>query len=128
MDDIYETLPGNGLIPINTDGVDRPDYLDTNSDNVDENDTTEAGLNLSGNDTDNDGLDNNIDTSFGYNDPGGTIDNPLTGPVILPDADSDASLGGDVDYRDNLPLCAFTTTWNGSSWNNGRQMNLPLLL
>jgi len=119
LDDAYETTPGNGLTPVNTDQTDTPDYLDTDSDNNDENDTEEAGLALSGIDSDNDGLDNNVDASIDYSDPGGTIDNPLTGAVILPDTDNDVNLGGDVDYRDALPTCAFITIWNGSNWNNG---------
>jgi len=119
LDDGYETTPGIGLIPINTDGTDTPDFLDTDSDNKDGNDTEEAGLSLSGIDTDNDGLDNNVDATINYSDPGGTIDNPLTGVVTLPDTDNDVNLGGDVDYRDALPICAFITIWNGSNWNNG---------
>ncbi|MBQ4822150.1 Ig-like domain-containing protein, partial [Aquimarina sp. MMG016] len=102
LDDIYETTPGSGegITPENTDGLDNPDYLDINSDNDGGDDTEEAGLTLANNDTDGDGLDDNIDTSADYSDPGGTIDNPLTGGIILPDVDSDATTGGDVDYRD----------------------------
>ncbi|RPD91178.1 DUF11 domain-containing protein, partial [Aureibaculum marinum] len=90
----------NGLTPVNTDGTDSPDYLDLDSDNDGVNDTVEAGITLTGNDSDNDGLDNATDATTGYSDVGGTIDNPLTGAVILPDGDSDASTGGDVDFRD----------------------------
>jgi len=102
LDDVYESVPGagEGVTPENTDGLDNPDYLDTNSDNDGGDDTTEAGLTLAGVDTDGDGLDDNIDTSADYSDPGGTIDNPLSGAIILPDVDGDATTGGDVDYRD----------------------------
>ncbi len=53
----------NGLTPVNTDGTDQPDYLDTDSDNDTKLDRTEAGLTLSGTDSDGDGLDNNVDTN-----------------------------------------------------------------
>ncbi|MDO7171063.1 LamG-like jellyroll fold domain-containing protein [Mariniflexile sp. AS56] len=86
----------SGLVPVNTDGTDNPDYLDLDSDNEGGNDTTEAGLTLSGNDTDHDGLDDSVDTTTGYLDVNGTINNPST----LPDADSDVNSGGDVDFRD----------------------------
>ena len=41
-----------GLTPVNTDGTDNPDYLDTDSDNAQGNDTAEAGLTLAGADAD----------------------------------------------------------------------------
>ncbi|MEO9894083.1 FG-GAP-like repeat-containing protein, partial [Aurantibacter sp.] len=91
-----------GLTPINTDSLDEPDYLDLNSDNEGNNDTTEAGISLAGVDSDNDGLDDNMDTSVGYSDPGGTIDNPLSAPQYLLDSDNDANSGGDVDFRDAI--------------------------
>ena len=91
----------SGLDPVNTDGADNPDYLDTDSDNDGSNDITEAALTLSGNDTDIDGLDDAVDAdTSGYDDAGGTIDNPLVAPEILPDTDNDATIGGDVDFRD----------------------------
>lgn len=104
LDDSYESSPGSGegLSPPNTDGIDNPDYLDNNSDEDGGDDTTEAGFTLSGIDTDGDGLDNTTDATSGYADPGGTVDNPLSGAVVLPDVDSDALSGGDVDYRDIL--------------------------
>ena len=52
----------NGISVIDTDADGTPDYLDTDSDNDQDNDTTEAGLTLSGADADNDGLDDAIDT------------------------------------------------------------------
>ena len=98
-----------GLVPTNTDGADNPDYLDTDSDNEGANDTMEANIILTGTDSDNDGLDDATDATADYSDVGGTIDNPLTGTVILPDNDSDATTGGDVDYRDdNTILLPFT--------------------
>ena len=53
----------NGLTPVNTDGTDNPDYLDTDSDNDTKSDTVEAGITLTGTDTDNDGLDNGADAN-----------------------------------------------------------------
>ncbi|TAI46698.1 HYR domain-containing protein [Flagellimonas allohymeniacidonis] len=99
--DGVDTSYPNGVTPTNTDGADNPDYLDTDSDNEGSDDTTEAGLTLANADADNDGLDDNIDTTSDYTDPAGTIDNPLTGVLQLPDIDSDASSGGDVDFRDD---------------------------
>lgn len=64
LDDAY----GSGLTPLNTDGTDTPDYLDTDSDNSGANDTTEAKLTLANADADKDGLDDAIDAddaSFG---------------------------------------------------------------
>ena len=95
-----DTAYAGGLTPVNTDGADQPEYLDTNSDNQGANDSAEANISLTNTDTDNDGLDDATDATADYTDPGGTIDNPLNGPVILPDADSDASTGGDVNFRD----------------------------
>ncbi|MGB6153194.1 MAG: gliding motility-associated C-terminal domain-containing protein [Pricia sp.] len=92
-----------GLTPVNTDTADLPDYLDTNSDNEGAPDGAEAGLSPANSDIDNDGLDDATDAdTTGYNDPAGTVDNPLTGSLILPDEDTDARLGGDVDFRDTV--------------------------
>ena len=99
VDDAYDTN-GSPITPTNTDGVDNPDYLDTDSDNEAGNDTTETGITLANADFDNDGLDDATDATADYSDPGGTIDNPLTAPLILPDVDNDATTGGDVDFRD----------------------------
>lgn len=109
LDDAYESSPGSGegLTPENTDGTDNPDYLDINSDNDGDDDTAEAGLTLANSDTDGDGLDDNSDATADYSDPGGTIDNPLSGTIILPDLDSDATTGGDVDYRDVFDVSDF---------------------
>ncbi|WP_428667119.1 FG-GAP-like repeat-containing protein [Runella sp.] len=84
-----------GLTPINTDGTDNADYLDTNSDNTQGNDTAEAALTLANSDTDNDGLDNSVDTNdnaFGPVNAG--ITNPAT---TYPNTGN----VGDVDYRDS---------------------------
>ncbi|MFS4494097.1 gliding motility-associated C-terminal domain-containing protein [Maribacter sp. 2308TA10-17] len=97
----FDTAYPTGIIPTNTDGMDTPDYIDTDSDNESGNDTEEAGITLTGNDADNDGLDDATDATPDYTDVGGTIDDPLTAPVILPDLDNDANTGGDVDFRDS---------------------------
>jgi len=90
----------SGLDPTNTDTIDNPDYLDTDSDNEGGSDTTEAGITLANTDADNDGLDDNTDATVDYSDPGGTIDNPLVAPILLSDSDNDVNSGGDVDFRD----------------------------
>ena len=72
IDDAYD--PDNGgtaLIPVNTDGVDNPDYLDTDTDNdgvLDEIEGHDANMDgvadvtPAGTDADGDGLDDNYDT------------------------------------------------------------------
>jgi len=52
----------NGITPIDTDRDGARDYLDTDSDNAQTDDATEAGVTLSGADADSDGLDDGIDT------------------------------------------------------------------
>ena len=123
-----DTAYAGGINPTNTDGTDNPDYLDLDSDNEGANDTTEAGISLSGNDTDNDGLDNNSDTTIGYLDSGGTIDNPLTGAIILPDADNDVNSGGDVDFRDaqNEADLSLTKTVNNAQPIQGATITFTL--
>ena len=120
----------SGLIPVNTDGADNPDYLDTDSDNEGANDTTEAGIVLTNTDTDNDGLDNATDATVGYADSGGTIDNPLTVPVILPDIDNDALTGGDVDFRDaqNEADLSLRKTVDNSFPNQGDSITFTLTI
>lgn len=103
LDDAYEVGVDVGLIPVNTDGVDFPDYLDTDSDNdnvpdnIEGNDYDHDGIPdaiLIASDKDNDGLDDNFEgvdqIDIDVNDE---IDNPLTD---LPDTDGD----GVSDYRD----------------------------
>lgn len=92
VNDVY----AGGLTPVNTDGTDNEDYLDTDSDNEGSDDTTEASLTLAGAIGVN-GLDTNIATSADYSDVNGTINDPTT----LPDSDSDLGTGGDVDFRDD---------------------------
>lgn len=77
IDDNFDTDQGNSLsTPTNTDGVDQPDYLDTNSDNDVDSDLIEgwdtnndgsANTVPSGTDSDNDGLDDNFDNVVGQN-------------------------------------------------------------
>ncbi len=93
---------GNPLdVPVNTDGDSGPmlpDYLDTDADGDGSDDTTEAGLSLTGVDADLDGLDDGVDS-----DPTGhgPVNAGITDPAAAyPDSDLDAQSGGDVDYRD----------------------------
>ncbi|WP_209404581.1 Ig-like domain-containing protein [Pseudozobellia sp. WGM2] len=86
-----------GLTAVNTDNADNPDYLDLDSDNDGETDTTEAGLSLNGVVGIN-GLDSNSETVDDFSDINGNFDN--TQEDNFPDADSDVGAGGDVDYRD----------------------------
>ncbi|MBE0392703.1 PKD-like domain-containing protein [Flavobacterium sp. PL002] len=70
LDDTYETASSIGLVPVNTDGTDTPDYLDTDSDNDGVADIIEAfdknkdgipDIFISGNDADKDGLDDSFE-------------------------------------------------------------------
>ncbi len=97
----YETNKGvnsaylGGITPENTDGTDTPDYIDVDSDNEGDDDTTEAGLTLANADADNDGLDDSTDATTGYADPNGTINDPTALPNIQ------NSTTPEVDYRDD---------------------------
>ena len=95
MDGVNDVYAG-GLTPVNTDGTDDPDYLDTDSDNEGGNDTAEAGLTLSGTVGVN-GLDSNVETADDYTDANGTLDDPTT----LPDTD------GDCLYHTSYSRCGF---------------------
>ncbi|WP_397363926.1 LamG-like jellyroll fold domain-containing protein [Olleya sp. R77988] len=89
---------------VDTDGDGILDYLDLDSDNDGKQDIEENGMAntiTTFTDSDTDGLDNlfeglNVNDSSDVNDE---IDNPLD-LTILPDTDSDLSIGGDLDYRD----------------------------
>jgi hypothetical protein len=102
------TTYGSGLTPIDTDADGTPDYLDTDSDNAQDNDTTEAGVTLSGADADNDGLDDGIDTDdndFGPVNAGITnVLNTYPNTTAL----NDASLV-DVQWRVDCPFGKIST-------------------
>ena len=88
-----------GLAPIDSDIDLVPDYIDLDSDNEGADDTTEAGLTLSGVVGSN-GLDNNYDSSDDYLDVNGSFDD--TQNDNFPDTDGDINFGGDVDFRDSF--------------------------
>ena len=77
VDDAFDVSSGNQLtVPVNTDGLDNPDYSDTDSDNDGDTDALEgwdtdndgtADTTPAGTDTDNDGLDDNYDDIVGPN-------------------------------------------------------------
>jgi hypothetical protein len=121
LDDRYDATPNgtadgagsNGLTPVNTDGQDLADYLDTDSDNEGGNDTTEAGLtstaiglSTAANDADGDGLFDVFETQGGTTASDGFDVNEslITGAASFPDIDGDAAEGvpltADVDFRD----------------------------
>ena len=103
LDDAYETEENLGLLPINTDGEDLPDYRDLDSDNDNVPDATEAhdhdhdgvaDVTFIGSDKDEDGLDDGYEgTEVLDDDVNDEIDNPLND---LPNTDRD----GESDYRD----------------------------
>ncbi len=112
IDDAYDTddllllgiggLNGTYILPINTDGIDNPDYLDDNSDDDADSDYIEgwdvnndrvADTNYSAIDNDNDGLDDSFDTNPSLADP--TNGNQTA--YNFPDLDTP---GGDRDWRE----------------------------
>lgn len=114
LDDIYDqdtnsssTETSIGLIPVNTDGTDNPDFTDEDSDNdgfpdIEENGLADA-ISIPFADTDGDGLDNVFDVFNGF-DVNNNIDNPETD---LPDCNNNILTGGDVDFREDLVLPSF---------------------
>jgi uncharacterized repeat protein (TIGR01451 family) len=96
-----------GLVPVNSDGTDEVDYIDSNSDNDIFTDIEENGMaNAAGTaDADNDGLKDVFDTVSGF-DVNDAINDP--NPLTLPDMDGDVAADGsgavpltaDLDYRD----------------------------
>jgi len=70
-----ETAYLKGLVPVNFDGTDKPDYIDTDSDNDGIEDKDESGLSLTGTVGVN-GLDDGVESSDDYSDVNGDIDTP----------------------------------------------------
>ncbi|TXD46292.1 tandem-95 repeat protein, partial [Polaribacter sp. IC073] len=110
--DNYETSPGSGTpksLPLNTDGIDPPDYLDLDSDGDGVLDTVEAydtdGDNVaeivaSGNDSDNDGLDDAFDFNpNGPADPNAASNNNQDVTMFPNDQDPGTA---EVDFRDKV--------------------------
>ncbi|MCI2230492.1 tandem-95 repeat protein, partial [Polaribacter sp. MSW13] len=112
LSDNYETSPGSGIpirLPLNTDGTDVPDYVDTDSDGDGLLDTIEvydtdadniAEIVASGNDTDNDG----IDDAFDLNPNGPTDINAASNnnqDVTTFPNDQDPGTA-EVDFRDKV--------------------------
>ena len=114
IDDNYEIGGNIGLEPVNTDGTDTPDYIDSDSDNDGILDAFENGDtdNIpSGVDTDNDGLDDAFDDNNDFTLVGSTVNDGLGANDKVTDETSlDAAYGdndndfpgtGDLDYRDS---------------------------
>ena len=101
---------GTYIVPVNTDGADTPDYIDTNSDgdvDVDAMEGWDTNNDLipdtipSGNDSDNDGLDDAFDHALGNPDP--TNSNQTASN--FPDIDTP---GNDRDWREKYPNIKIT--------------------
>jgi len=108
IDDSYD--PDNGgvaiTIPENTDGLDNPDYQDTDADNDGILDATENGVavnNVLGSDADVDGLDDAWDDVDGTGNIGvpTNVNDNLNVPDLITNL-GDADVDGEVDYRDIL--------------------------
>ncbi|PKA99402.1 gliding motility-associated-like protein [Flavobacteriaceae bacterium MAR_2009_75] len=103
LDDAYENDGMQGLIPVNSDGEDMPDYLDLDSDNDNILDSIEAhdhnhdgipDVVFIGSDKDDDGLDDGYEGEEMIDvDINDEIDNPI---LDLPNTDGDE----ESDYRD----------------------------
>jgi gliding motility-associated-like protein len=88
---------GTALIPVNTDGSNNPDYLDTDTDNDGLLDVNESlGLVAFGLDADKDGLDNAFDADGTALVNAGLSDNNNQVPTTFPDVNNP---GGDRDWR-----------------------------
>ena len=106
LDDVYESAMGGTDLNqiVDTDGDGLKDYLDGDSDNDGIPDIKENGMadTFTAADVDNDGLNNAFETNGvmdAFLDVNEDIEDP-TDLSILPDADGDLFLGGDLDYRD----------------------------
>ncbi len=106
LDDVYESaMGGTDLNDLeDTDGDKLKDYLDSDSDNDGYLDIQENGMadTFTAADVDEDGLGNAFETN-GVMDTFFDVNEDIEDPTdlsILPDADFDLTLGGDLDYRD----------------------------
>jgi hypothetical protein len=108
LDDAYGP---NGILVVNTDGADQPDYLDLDSDNDGDSDTIEAY------DTDNNGVANvialgtdadkdGLDDAFDNND---AANNPTNGqtPVSFPNLDTPTT--AERDWREDYNIAPIAT-------------------
>ncbi|MCL7754255.1 T9SS type A sorting domain-containing protein [Polaribacter sp. Z022] len=121
VDDNYENDAIIGLNPVNTDGLDYPDYIDTDADNdgiLDIAENGDSNNSLAGTDVDNDGLDDNFDDNDDSTIDGSTVNDgvgietndgigvgdKITDTTSLDDAfgdeDNDFPGTGNLDYRD----------------------------
>ncbi|MGB3592035.1 MAG: hypothetical protein WBA16_10165 [Nonlabens sp.] len=115
LDDIYDADSNNadetisaGTTPENTDQADTPDYIDLNSDNDGDFDVIEANTGVPNSNgvvttaVGVNGLVNTLEANDNYEDPNGNFDDTQTDNFL--DSNSDANSGGDVDYRDAVPV------------------------
>jgi len=103
-----DTSYDSGLALEDTDGDGIYDFQDSDSDNDGVLDIQENGDsdNLSNNDSDNDGLDNNFDSITSTHDANDNITSGTLANLVAAfgDLDTDASTGGDLDYRDTFNI------------------------
>ncbi|MGD1847058.1 MAG: FG-GAP-like repeat-containing protein, partial [Salibacteraceae bacterium] len=109
LDNNFDTDNGGTTItPVNTDGADNPDYLDTDSDNDGLTDTEEAydtdndgtpNTTASGSDTDGDGLDNSFDNQGTVN---GTTNPTNNGQDALDFPNLDTPATNERDWREGI--------------------------
>ena len=105
LDDAYEGAGDKGLTVVNTDGTDKADYLDTDSDNDGISDANESGFVLIG-DYGTNGLDAAAEASDDFSDINGLAYDGINFTIADTDDDTDADGSNakpttkDFDYRD----------------------------
>jgi hypothetical protein len=108
IDDTYDvdcnpcgSIFGHAIRPVNSDGIDEPDYLDTDSDNDGVPDIDEAFTSTPSGTQGANGLYSDAETSDDYSDVNGSAFE--SGNFTLIDSDNDVPNGADYDYRD-IPM------------------------
>ena len=113
-----DTAYGTGLTLVDTDGDLTPDFVDTNTDNAQTDDTTEAVLTLASKDSDGDGLDDAVDSDDAKFGPAnaGITDVAATYPAA----------GGEVGWRTTTVVNSapvITSDGGGASANLSKPEN-----
>lgn len=143
IDNAFDPDSGGTLSssPVNTDGTDNPDYIDTDSDNDAVFDINESGTGLTADvngrttgTVGSNGLDNTLEAADTYSDPNGSKDDTQSDNYT--DTDNDTQFGGDLDYRDselNTPggVSSCLSLWlradkGGTSWTSFSGNNLTI--
>ncbi|RUM70873.1 MAG: hypothetical protein DSZ07_01655, partial [Sulfurovum sp.] len=123
---------GTTLTPVDTDGDEEPDFIDTDSDNDGYTDSNESGLQLNG-DVGENGLDKNVELNDDYSYTHGIAYDKNSHIFMLNDTDDDTKSDGtnasptktDFDYRDtidNTPLIYIDEVIKKSEGDSGTKI------